>query len=65
MATLKGRQKQVNLAFLRPDDIDLYERLEAMAYDRRYPLPTFILLALQEAFRKPDTTAADPPAQPE
>ena len=50
---------------VRPDDIDLYERLKAMAYDRRYPLPTFILLALQEAFRKPDTTAADQPAQPE
>ena len=55
MATLKGRQKQVNLAFLRPEDIDLYERLEAMAYDRRYPLPTFILLALQEAFKKEES----------
>lgn len=55
MATLKGKQKQVNLAFLRPDDLALYERLEKMAYERRYPLPTFIMLSLQEAFRQEES----------
>ena len=65
MANLKGKQKQISLAFLRPEDIALYERLSEMAFERRYPLPTFILLSLQEAFRESDTTAASPLAQPE
>ena len=43
----------------------LYDRLMEMAKERRYPLATFVVLSLHEAFRKTDTTAEDPPAQPE
>ena len=50
MAKLKPNEKRVQLSFQRPEDVALYERLSAMAYDRRYDLPTFLLLALQEAF---------------
>lgn len=57
MAKLKPNEKRVQLSFLRPEDVALFERLEAMAYDRRYDLGTFIILALQEAFA-PDTSAA-------
>lgn len=63
MAKLKPNEKRVQLSFLRPEDVALYERLAAMAYERRYDLPTFLLIALQEAFR--GTDAETPPVQPE
>lgn len=44
----------MQLSFQRDEDVALYERLAKMAYDRRYDLPTFLLLALQEAFPLPD-----------
>jgi hypothetical protein len=51
MAKLKANEKRVQLSFQRPEDVALFERLTAMAYDRRYELGTFIILSLQEAFR--------------
>jgi hypothetical protein len=63
MAKLRPNEKRVQLSFQRPEDVALYERLEAMAYDRRYDLGTFIILALQEAFA--DTDAASRPESPE
>lgn len=65
MAKLKPNERRVQLSFLRPEDVALYERLEAMAYDRRYDLSTFLILALTEAFPLPDTGAANPPASSE
>jgi hypothetical protein len=65
MAKLKPNEKRVQLSFQRPEDVALYERLAAMAYDRRYDLGTFLILALTEAFPSPDTGAASPPASPE
>lgn len=65
MAKLKPNEKRVQLSFLRPEDVALYERLEAMAYDRRYDLGTFIILALQEAFRADDIAPEGRPASPE
>ena len=59
MAKLKPNEKRVQLSFIRPEDVALFERLSAMAYDRRYDLPTFLLLALQEAFA--DTGSASRP----
>jgi hypothetical protein len=50
MARLKEGEKRVQLSFVRPEDVALYERLSAMAYDRRYDLSTFLILALTEAF---------------
>lgn len=61
MAKLKPNEKRVHLSFIRPDDLALYERLEKMAYERRYDLDTFILLSLQQAFREDDTTGGNPP----
>lgn len=55
MAKLKPNEKRVQLSFLRPEDVALFERLEKMAYDRRYDIDTFIILSLQEAFRGDDT----------
>ena len=63
MAKLKPNEKRVQLSFVRPEDVALYERLSAMAYDRRYDLGTFLILALQEAFR--DTDGTTPPGSPE
>lgn len=52
MAKLKPNEKRVQLSFQRPEDLALYDRLEKIAYDRRYDLSTFLLLALQEAFKQ-------------
>jgi hypothetical protein len=52
MAKLKQGEKRVQLSFQRPEDVALFERLSAMAYDRRYDLSTFLILALQEAFKE-------------
>jgi hypothetical protein len=65
MAKLKPGEKRVQLSFVRPEDVALFERLEAMAFDRRYDISTFILLSLQEAFRGVGTDAPTPPASPE
>ncbi|MHB1952135.1 MAG: hypothetical protein ACYCOU_00180 [Sulfobacillus sp.] len=50
MAKLKPNEKRVQLSFQRSDDLGLYAFLEKRAYERRYDLPTFILLSLHEAF---------------
>ncbi len=42
---------QINLGFSRPEDRRLYEFLKKRAYGMRYPLPTFIILSLTEAFK--------------
>ena len=61
MAKLKPNEKRVQLSFVRPEDVALYERLAAMAYDRRYELSTFIVLALQEAFKEDGTCGSTHP----
>lgn len=65
MAKLKPNEKRVQLSFLRPEDVALHDRLEKMAYERRYDLSTFIILALQEAFRADDTAPEGRPELPE
>jgi hypothetical protein len=60
MPKLNPNQKQVGLAFLRPEDIVLHGRLEKMAHERRYSLPTFILLALHDAFREDGSPSVGP-----
>jgi hypothetical protein len=57
MAKLKPNEKRVQLSFVRPEDVALYERLSELAYERRYDLPTFLILCLQEAFKQDDTEA--------
>lgn len=65
MAKLKQGEKRVQLSFQRPEDVALFERLSAMAYERRYDLPTFLLLALQEAFPLPGRDEVGHPVSPE
>ncbi len=65
MAKLKDGEKRVQLSFQRSDDVALFERLSAMAWDRRYDLGTFLILALHEAFPSAGTDAASLPAPPE
>lgn len=57
MARLRQGEKRVQLSFIRPEDVALFERLEKMAYDRRYDLSVFLVIALHEAFA--DTDAED------
>lgn len=52
MANRKPSERQVNLGFSRDDDIRLYEFLKKRSYAARYPLPTFIILSLHDAFRE-------------
>lgn len=61
MAKLKPNEKRVQLSFQRPEDVELFERLEKMAYDRRYDLSVFIILALQEAFKQEELPNHDTP----
>lgn len=62
MAAHKNGRKQLNISFNRPEDVALYDRLMNMAKERRYPLATFVVLSLHEAFREGGTVAEDPPA---
>lgn len=52
MAKLRPNEKRVQLSFIRPEDVALFERLEKMAWDRRYDLSTFLILSLHDAFRE-------------
>lgn len=61
MATPKTIRRQVNISFIRPEDVELYDRLREMAKARRYPVATFVVLSLHEAFREVETGAAAPP----
>lgn len=54
LAKLKPNEKRVQLSFLRPEDIQLFEWMEQRAYKSRLQLSDFILLALQEAFPESD-----------
>lgn len=65
MAKLKQGEKRVQLSFVRPEDVALFERMEALAYKGRWDLSTFIVLSLQEAFRGVGTDAADRPESSE
>lgn len=68
MSNAKTR-KQANLEFSRPEDSKLYDLLQRLAHERRYPLATFILLGLHEAFGhlipvEVETNAIEPPSLP-
>jgi hypothetical protein len=65
VAKLKPNEKRVQLSFLRPEDVALFEWMAAKAYAARLTLPDFILLSLQQAFPEGDRDAESPPASPE
>lgn len=51
MAKLRQGEKRVQLSFQRPEDVSLFAFMEKRAYECRWDLPTFIVAALQDAFR--------------
>jgi hypothetical protein len=63
MAKLKAGEKRVQLSFQRAEDVRLFEFMEKQAYEARYELSTFIIVALQKAFegQVPDTDSPTPP----
>ena len=63
MAKLKTGEKRVQLSFQRPEDVRLFEFMETQAYEARYELSTFIVVALQKAFegQVPDIDSPTPP----
>src|SRR5579885_2738633 len=52
MAKLREGEKRVQLCFIRPEDLRLYEFMQKEAYRCRWDLQTFILASLTEAFRE-------------
>jgi hypothetical protein len=51
MANRKTTDRQVNISVSRPEDLRLFEFMKRRAFDMRYPLGTFILVSLHEAFK--------------
>lgn len=64
MARLKPGEKRVQLSFVRPDDVRLFDFMERQAYEARYDLSTFILVALQKAFEGQVPEPVVPPVAP-
>lgn len=58
-------EKRLYLKFTEPEDLALYDRLTADAKKQRYPLQTYIMLVLLQAYPAPDTVSATPPDSPE
>ena len=50
MSKLKSNEKWFFLNFEREEDLALYERLARDAEKKRYPLSTYVLLVLLEAY---------------
>lgn len=65
MAKLKEGEKRVQLSFLRPEDVKLFEWMSERAYKSRLQISDFILLALQEAFPACDREMESRQAPPE
>lgn len=59
MPKLKPNEKRLFLSFTEPEDLALLDRLERDAKKKRYPLSTYVLLVLLEAY--PDTDSANLP----
>lgn len=62
MTVNKPGEKRLYLKFSEPEDLDLLARLEADAKKQRYPIQTYIMLVLLQAYPKPvsDTTQESP-----
>jgi len=55
-AGVSASKHSSTINFTEPEDIDLYDRLEAFAKADRRPLAQYVLLALHTAFAKPEPT---------
>lgn len=64
---LQPNEKRLYLKFTRPEDLDLYARIEKDASDttRRYDMATYILLLLHAALPVSDTNQANLPESQE
>ena len=54
MPKLQPNEKRIFLSFQRDEDLALYERLARDAEKKRYPLSTYVLLVLLEAYPAPE-----------
>lgn len=52
MAKLREGEKRVQLCFIRPEDVKLYDFMCREAYRCRWEIQTFILASLTEAFKE-------------
>ena len=50
MPKLQPNEKRVFLKFVEPEDLALLKRLETDAKKQRYPLQTYIMLVLLQAY---------------
>ena len=50
MPKAKPGEKRLYLKFAEPEDLSLYDRLEADAKKQRYPIQTYIMLVLLQAY---------------
>lgn len=50
MAKAKPGEKRLYLKFAQPEDLALYDRLEADAKKQRYPIQTYLMLVLLQAY---------------
>jgi hypothetical protein len=60
MPKLKPHEKRVFLKFSEPEDLALLERLEKDAKKQRYPLSTYVMLVLLQAYPVSGTTPENP-----
>ncbi len=51
MPKLKPNERRLFLSFTEPEDLALLERLERDAKKRRYPIQTYVMLVLLEAYK--------------
>ena len=65
MPKLKPNERRMYLSFTEPEDIKLLERLERDAKKRRYPLATYVLLVLLEAYPEGCIDSGNRPATSE
>lgn len=64
MAKLRDNEKRVQLSFMRPEDVKLFEWMAERAYESRLTIGDFILLSLQQAFPESDRVPENPPESP-
>ena len=62
MPKLQTNEKRLFLSFKREDDLALLARLERDAEKQRYPVATYLLLVLHQAYPESSKDAEAPPA---
>ena len=64
MPKAKPGEKRLYLKFSQPEDLALYDRLEADAKKQRYPIQVYLMLVLLQAY-PPTLSHTEPGSLPE